>query len=389
MNKKEISEIKKQFTEDRCTISRIATCYVDANKEIKFSSKDSFFNITKEEEYKYFDLFRKSLSGTLGTNLFTMEFNIDAENPGGEWDLLYRLNKSELKDDALIDEFFDKIISSYDYGQNYYIILIRSSYDIPGRTKDSMELEDASEYTFSYINTLICPVSLTKGCLSYNPEENLMKDRIRDWIVEPPQTAFMFPAFNDRNTDLHSLLYYTKAVKEMHPEFIEKVLNVEPAKTSIEQKADFNMLIEDTLDETCEFEVVKNIHDNIKELVEMNADNPDPVMITKDELKQIFYDAGADGDKMTSFDDKFDTAIGSGETIPAASLINKRSFKIETPDISIKVNPERTDLLKTMMIEGQQCLVIAVDSHLTVNGVDARTFAFEGENNDDDGNIEE
>ena len=375
MNKKEISEIKKQFTEDRCTISRIATCYVDANKDIKFSSKDSFFSITKDEEYKYFDLFRKSLSETLGTNLFTMEFNIDAENPGGEWDLLYRLNKSELKDDTLIDEFFDKVISSYDYGQNYYIILIHSSYDIPGRTRDSLEMEDASEYVFSYINVLICPVTLTKGCLSYNAEENLMKDRIRDWVVEPPKTAFMFPAFNDRNTDLHSVLYYTKAAKEMHPEFIEKVLNVEPAKTTLEHKADFNTLIEDTLDEACEFEVVKNIHDNITDLIKINEENPDPVMITKDELKQIFYDAGADGDKMSSFDDKFDNAIGNGETIPAASLINKRSFKIETPDISIKVNPERTDLLRTMEINGQQCLVITVDSHLTVNGVDARTFA--------------
>ena len=380
MNKKEISEIKKQFTEDRCAISRIAACYVDANKEVKFSTKEAFLSLSKEEEYKYFDLFRKSLSGTIGTNLFTMEFNIDAENPGGEWDFLYQLNKSELKDDVMIEEFFDKVISSYEYGQNYYIILIHSKYDIPGRTTDSLELEDASENVHSYLNALICPVTLTKGALSYDAEDNLMHDRVRDWIVEPPITAFMFPAFTDRNTDLHSVLYYTKAAKEMHPEFIEKVLNVEPARTSIEQKANFNTLIEDTLDDSCEFEVVKNIHDNIKELIDMNTENPDPVMITKDELKQIFYDAGADDDKMTAFDDKFDTAIGSGETIPAASIINKRSFKIETPDISIKVNPERTDLLRTKVIDGQQCLVIAVDSHLTVNGVDARTFAFNPDN---------
>ena len=119
MNKKEISEIKKQFTEDRCAISRIAACYVDANKEVKFSTKEAFLSLSKEEEYKYFDLFRKSLSGTIGTNLFTMEFNIDAENPGGEWDFLYQLNKSELKDDVMIEEFFDKVISSYEYGQNY------------------------------------------------------------------------------------------------------------------------------------------------------------------------------------------------------------------------------------------------------------------------------
>ena len=33
MNKKEISELKKQFTPDNCTISRICGCYVDSEKE--------------------------------------------------------------------------------------------------------------------------------------------------------------------------------------------------------------------------------------------------------------------------------------------------------------------------------------------------------------------
>ena len=40
-----------------------------------------------------------------------------------------------------------------------------------------------------------------------------------------------------------------------------------------------------------------------------------------------------------------------------------------TPDVVVKVNPERTDLVETMEIEGKQYLVIQIDEHLEVNGI--------------------
>ena len=50
-------------------------------------------------------------------------------------------------------------------------------------------------------------------------------------------------------------------------------------------------------------------------------------------------------------------------------LQQTRKFEVKTPDVVIKVNPERTDLVETMMIEGRQCLVIQIDEHLEVNGI--------------------
>ena len=374
MNKKEIAEIKKQLTHDRSTIDRIVGCYVDGNKEIKCKIKESFFSLPQEEELKYYELFKKALSGSIGNTLFTMEFPLEQEEQGGTQEFLLRLRDSKLKDDELVDEFFDKIIETYDYGENYYIVLIHQAYDVPGRASDGMEMEDASDTVFDYIQCVICPVSLSKAGLGYNMEANTMKERIRDWVVEVPQTGFVFPAFNDRATDIHNVLYYSKNPKELHPEFIDNILGSNMIQSSQSQKESFETLILETLEDECEFEVIKNIHENIQEVIKMNEDNPDPVILTKDEIKQIFYDSGASDDKMEDFDLEYEACAGENMAMFADNISSKRSFKIESPDVEIKVKPDRTDLIKTKVIDGQQCLVIVVDSHIQVNGVDVRTM---------------
>lgn len=381
MNKKEIAELRKQYTPERSTIDRICGCYVDGEKNIKFKMKQAFFSLPSEEEFKYFELLKKTMSGSIGTNLFSMEFPLESEEPGGTQEFLYRLRESKLNSDNLLDEFYDKVIANYDYGENYYIILIHSAYDVPGRATDGTEMEDASDTVFDYIHCAICPVSLSKAALGYNMETNTMGERIRDWVVDMPATGFVFPAFNDRATDLHSVLYYSKDPKNIHAEFIDGVLGSYEAQSSVHQKEAFQNLVVETLEEDCDFEVIKNIHENIHELVELNQDNPDPVVLTKDEMKQIFYDSGASDEKMESFDLEYDSCAGDDAKLLATNISSPRKFSIETPDVVIKVNPARLDLLETKIIDGRQCLVIAVDSHMQVNGVDVKTFA--GVNLDD------
>jgi hypothetical protein len=46
-----------------------------------------------------------------------------------------------------------------------------------------------------------------------------------------------------------------------------------------------------------------------------------------------------------------------------------RKFEVKTPDVVVKVNPDKTDLVKTMMIGDKQCIVIEIDEHLEVNGI--------------------
>ena len=109
MNKKEIAEIKKQLTPENCALTRLCACYVDGEKNKKTEMKEAFLSQSEEECFKYFEIFRKSLSGTVGKNLINLEFPLDAELEGGAQEFLLRLRDSRLKDDELLEEFYDKV----------------------------------------------------------------------------------------------------------------------------------------------------------------------------------------------------------------------------------------------------------------------------------------
>ena len=162
MNKKEISEIKKQFSPANCAINRIAGCYVDGEKNIRTKVNQSFLTLTEEEMFKYFEIFKKTLSGTIGRNLLDMEFPLTQEAGGGTQEYLMKLKSSQLKDEELLEEFYDKVIDTFVYPENYYIVLIHGAYDIPKKASDGMEMFDASDDVYEFLLCSICPVKLTK-----------------------------------------------------------------------------------------------------------------------------------------------------------------------------------------------------------------------------------
>ena len=294
MNKKEISEIKKQFTPANCAITRICGCYVDGEKNKVTRFTEAFLSLPEEEIFKYFEIFRKVLSGTLGKNLLTMEFPLNTEMEGGTQEFLLRLRDSQLKEEDLLEQFYDKVIDSYTYGENYLILLIHAAYDIPGKASDNLEMFDASDEVYNYIISCICPVNLAKPALSYNAEEHCFQNRIRDWVVDLPQLGFLFPAFHDRSTDLHSLLYYSKNPEELHFEFTDSLLGCTLPLSAEGQKEAFQALVEETLGDSCDYEVVKNIHENLHEMTEEKKDSPDPVVLSQAEVKNLFSISGVD-----------------------------------------------------------------------------------------------
>ena len=374
MNKKEVLEIRKQFTPANCAITRIAGCYVDHEKNKKMESKSAFLSLPEEEAFKYFDIFKKTLSGTMGKNMLNMEFPIDQEMPGGTQEFLMKLKASKLEDDMLLEEFYDKVIATYEYAENYYIILIHAMYDVPGRSSDNLEMFDASDEVYEYLVCSICPVSLSKAGLSYNAESNCIQDRIRDWVVDMPDKGFLFPAFNDRSTDIHGVLYYTKKSEDLQPELIEQLLGARMPMSANTQKETFQMLIEDTLGEDGDYETIRNIHDTLNDMIEEHKEEPEPLQLDKTDVRKVFEKSGVSSEKMECFVQNYEETAGEKTSLLATNITETKKFQIETPDIVIKVNPERADLIETRVIDGRQCLVIAVDDHIEVNGVNVRTL---------------
>lgn len=369
MNKKEIAEIKKQFTQERCAITRICGCYVDGEKNKKTELKEAFLSLPEEEMFKYFAIFRKALSGTVGKNLLTMEFPLASEEVGGTQDFLMQLRASSLKDENLLEEFYDKIIENYYSVENYLILLIHAVYDIPGKSSDGEEMFDASDEVYDHILCCICPVTLSKPGLSYDEESNAFHTRICDRVVNMPDIGFLFPAFHDRSTDIHSLLYYAAKPEELRMEFVEPVLGCNLPLSAGDQKETFQTIVEETLGDACDYEVVKNIHEKLNEMIEEKKDEPDPVVLDRAEVKRLLEYSGVEEEKLSSFEEKYEEAAGTDTCFVASNVANTRQFEIKTPDVVVKVSPDRMDLVETKVINGRKCLVISLDNSVEVNGI--------------------
>ena len=373
MIKQEVNELKRLYTPSNCSITRICGCYVDGEKNKKTQFKEAFLSLPEEEIFKYFELLRKTLSGTIGKNLLDLEFPLASEQEGGTQEFLLRLRESKLKDDTLLDEFYDKIVASYEYVGNYLILLIHDAYDVPGKTTDGLTMEDASDSVFEYLLCCICPVNLSKPGLSYDALANEFHNRVRDWVVEMPEVGFLFPAFNDRSSDLHSTLYYTKNPEEPHSELVDQILGATLPLTAGSQKETFQALIEETLGQDAEYEVVKSIHENLTEMIEEHKEIPEPLMLDKHQVKNLFEKSGVVEEKLTDFDKLYDAAAGEDTSLMVNNVANTRTFEVKTPDVVVRVNPERADLVNTLFIEGKRCLVIEINDHVEVNGVTVRT----------------
>ncbi len=377
MNKREISEIKKQFKKDNNAITRICGCYVDAEKQIKTKLKEAFFALSEEEIFKYYEIFKKTLSGTLGKNLHNLEYSIHDEGPDSAHAFLMKLREEKLTDDETVDAFYEKVIESYDYGENYYIILIHSAYDIPGKALDGEEMFDASDEVYHHILCCICPVKLSEPGLSYNEMTNAIEERPRDWWVQPPMTGFLFPAFNDRSTDIHGLLYFSKNPEELHTEFIEACLGAPSPISFKAQKEAFHEILTDTLGEECEYEIVRQIHETLAELEEEHKEDMEPVTLGKSQVRELLEKSGVQPEQLEHFDKAYEEAAGEDTAILLPAITGAGKFAVKTPDVDIKVNPDRLDLVETKFIDGRRFLVIAVEDNVEVNGMPVKMWSAE------------
>ena len=368
MDKKSISEIRKLIKPDSC-IDRIRACYVNEEGEVIREIHDSLAAMEKESMEKYCEILRGAMSGKLGRNLFNMEFPLEEESEGGRQQLLYRLAQSELKNDELLTLFFNKIVENFRCETKYLILLMHGMYDIPAKGKDNADMEDASDYVYSFLVCCICPVILMKEGLCYDEEACTFLDRRTDWAVQKPVSGFLFPAYNDRQPDIHSLLYYCRKEEERHEEISGDLLGCVLPIPESDQKELFKSMVEQTLGRNCDFENVKAINDAVTQIIEQNKDSGEPVAIEKEQMRRLLSENGADQSVLSDFDDAFDEAVGEGAALMAENLVETSRLEVKSPSLKISVKADMTDMLKTKVIDGMEYLLIPVVDELEVNGI--------------------
>lgn len=413
MNKKEVMEIKRRLKKESCTFTRLCGCYVDAEKNKVVNFGQTFLNLEDEEFYKYLEIAKKVLSGNIGNNLLTLDIPLEEEAAGGRQQFLMGLRESKLKSEELIDRFYDLVIDSYDYAGNYLILVFHDAYDVMTRTTDNNKL-DESEEVYEYLLCAICPVSLSKPGLGYRADENRIGPRIRDWVVGVPDTGFVFPAFNDRTTDIHSLLFYTRDTKEPHSEFMENGLGCGSKRTATEQKNLFSHIVKHALgdDDENSNEVLLDLQQKMSDYMEEQDvlfDEETGVILEGDELEKLMSDTGISDDAASSIKEAYKENF-SDQMPEVAHLIDQKSLEanarvreeealraeveelkqqvalhqssgndtaddpddaIKTYDVILRVKPEKVPQIKSQMIDGQKCLIIPMDEneHAAVNGI--------------------
>ena len=95
----------------------------------------------------------------------------------------------------------------------------------------------------------------------------------------------------------------------------------------------------------------------------------DPLLISKEEVKEVLTQCGVSENHVAKFSVDYDEAFGFDADLHPKNIIDNKKFEIKTPDVSIKVAPNRTDLIETRVIGGVKYILICADEEVEVNGV--------------------
>lgn len=415
MDKKSIMELKRRMKKGECTFTKMCGCYVDGNKNKVVNFSETFLNLEDDEYYKYLEIAKKVLSGAIGNNLLELEFPQEEELPGGHQQFLMGLKASALKNGELLDSFYDLIIENYEYVGNYLIVLFHDAYDVVVKTTDNNKL-DESEEVYEYVICAICPVTLTKPGLGYRKEENRIGTMDRDWMVGLPETGFTFPAFSERSTDIHSVMFYTKDTKNPHQEVIQNVLGCRIKRTATQKQIAFTKIIKENVEEERHDDVIIAVQEKLSEAVE-KQETP---IISGADIAKIMMESGIPESHVknieTRYNETFQDELPEAESLIDAKVIKayeakaarmeleaeveslKKQLNEARPtanevenetgetraeafedtdehEIIVNVNSEKKELIRAEIIDGQKCIIIPIEEEDKVVIKEKQTLA--------------
>ncbi|WP_027624462.1 DUF4317 domain-containing protein [Clostridium lundense] len=391
MRKKDILELKKRLKKDHCTFTKMCGCYVNGEKNIILNFRESFLNLEEDEYFKYLEIAKKVLSGTIGNNILELNFPLNENLENEKQISLMQLKKSGLKDDALLQDFYNSIIDCYDYTGNFLILVFHDAYDVITKTTDNAKI-DESEEIYEYILCAICPVSLSDPGLRYFEEEQKIKARIRDWVVNFPTIGFIFPAFINRGSDVNSIMYYTKNAKDPHPELMEEALGCYSKQTASIQKETFQTIIKDYIDtdekkaEETFMEIQENLTAMIDEHNEIYDDtDAEPITLTQKDIQNLLIESGVPEEATTKIEKSY--VENFGEDMPLAeNLIDSKVLKANAQRKKEKQLEKKVEMLEARLDQVKQESAVDNETHLSTEVDDDNVILEEADDTNSEDN---
>ncbi|MBQ3229903.1 MAG: DUF4317 domain-containing protein [Clostridia bacterium] len=368
MNDREIATIRRRMRPEKNNVGRIRGCYVNDNHTIISEFDQMLGMISDNEAEEILSLLRRTLSGSIGRNLIDISFSNQQVLDSDEHRLLSSLRNSSLSDSDAVKAFFEKTIASLELEGSYFILIANDKYDIFTYNEDG-EKNESSEM-FSYILCAVCPIKAAKPSLGYNLSENKFKNIIRDSMISAPEIGFMFPAFDSNSANIYNALFYTRDVSLSHESFTKAIFNTEMPLPATEQTESIAGILNSTVAEGCSLELVQAVQGQLLELAADHKANKEeePLMLSSKDMGSLLRFGGVNEETVSAFSEKIEEDLGVA-AIPPANIIDIKKFEVKTPEVTVKVSPEHSDLIETRVIDGTKYLLIRADGDVEVNGI--------------------
>lgn len=385
MNQRDIAEIKRRLSPTKRHATVLRGRYVTDSGETISSFAKRIGNLLQEENEKYMAIFKRGLSGTFGQNLHHVELNCNVDQLGEEQKLLLAMADSGLTDEEAVEAVYERItdfirknsqekIQSVEERQaagNYLILLLHDGYDVPARNgNDEIDYEQ-SDRLFRYILCCICPVKQGKPALCYDAADGDFHNRQADWTVGMPEMGFMYPAYEEGGSNIYRALYYTRDSGDYHNDFLRDLFGVELGMTATEQQEVFQSIMQESLAEECGLDIAQAVHETVCGMMDERKTDKyaEPLCFNAEEMKNVLVDCGVSEEKADHFAARYDESFGENAVLPAVNMVSAKQFRVDTPSVSIRVAPERRDLIQTREIDGKYYILVLADGDVEVNGL--------------------
>lgn len=370
LNEKEVAEIRRRFNPQKTNIIGVHGCYVNENREIVAEFNQPLAALTQDETESMLALLKKLLSGGLDRNLIDIEFSNEQVLGGEEHKRLLKLRDSALCDEPELKALFSDIIETVRVEGAYLILAASDNYDVFTYREDGKKDEDSTEL-FKYFLCGVFPVKMTKPQLSFAAFDNTFKNIVANSVITAPLLGFMFPAFDDRAANIYNTLFYTKDSAANNSEIIDRLFKAEPPMPAAEQRETFNSLLNGVTNDENNLEIIKNIQDEIGGMITEHKESRErePLAASRDDICDILRSADMSDEKIETFKAGFDESFGEKARLNPQNLVETKRLELTGADISIKINPERSELVETRVIDGVKYILIRADEEIEVNGV--------------------
>lgn len=374
MNKKELNEIRKNFSEtsDLFVLNHAATAFVDAEKNIRCESVRAYHNIASEESECLLATLRRVLSGSLGKGLLEYEFPNEAYEEGGSQAILYQALTSKLQDTGAVHMLMEQIVQNLEYISTYAILIGHCTYTVFQKSK-SDEIDPYQSHEYHFLIAAICPVEVRVDGLIYNESDNAIErkteyDRI---VAEIPTDGFLYPTFTGRGPDVNHVLYSAHKPKDVSISMVERVLGCTFTQTAQEQKETFQNMMQEIVADELSYQVITGVNEKLRDIMAEYANDPELREVDDIHVRDILLDSGVSQERAEEMQMAYREAT-KDKPITVNNLVeNKTTISLE--GITVSIGKDATDKVRTQCVNGRRYLLIDLDDPaVEINGLTAR-----------------